>query len=390
MGKIEKLPIPQRRNVTDIRRARTKRGVAELASSNVALLAYDSGRTQIIAAVSVDEVRTIRDKAEALRRYWKQRRDVEMEAAMSALRLRADYEIGVRSRAMETAEGPGPGRGKKGSGDRKPFGKLAILQAAGIPFQRAAENEKLGEILTPKDVDQLCRAAVRECLVVKSSTAFLLQWKDDQIKAAFQSIKSDLPPNVFYGDFRELSPKEISAGSVDLVFTDPPYDRESIPLYEAAAEEAKRILKPGGSMICYCGHLILPDVLPKMMEHLKYYWIGAHVHDGGPMSRMTHYGIVAGFKPLLWLVKDHRADRQSFVCDTVLVDREKGSHPWQQAIAVAEHFIKALTVDGGMVVDFFAGGGTTYIAAQRLNRTGIAFDRDEKAIVAIHQRVAAL
>ena len=63
---------------------------------------------------------------------------------MSALRLRADYEIGVRSAALE--KGHGPGRGKKMSDDRTSF-KRDMLEAAGIPFQRATENEKLADIL---------------------------------------------------------------------------------------------------------------------------------------------------------------------------------------------------------------------------------------------------
>src|SRR5213076_1993519 len=168
-----------------------------------------------------------------------------------------------------------------------------------VPFQRAAENEKLVDILTPKQVDELCRRAVQAGEIIKSADAYLLQMKDDQAKAAFRKIKSKLPPDLHVGDFRKLA-HVIPDGTAELVFTDPPYDRESIPLYEAAAKEAARVLKPGGSMICYCGHLIVPDVLPLMAEHIDYFWIGAHVHDGGPMSRMQQFGVVAGFKPLLW------------------------------------------------------------------------------------------
>jgi SAM-dependent methyltransferase len=349
------------------------------------VLAYERGRNEIVLAASVDQVKKIRDQAEALRRYWGQRHDRQMEAACSAIRLRADYEIGMRSKALEIKVTGRPGKSIPPSGTLS--GKLATLKAAGVSQQRATENEKLTEILPPKEVDRLCKNAVKQQQVIKSSKAYLLQAKDDAAKAAFHRIKASIPSNLHVGDFRDLAADAIPDGSVDLVFTDPPYDREAIALYEAAAKEAARILKPGGSMICYCGHLILPDVLPLMMAHLKYYWIGAHVHDGGAMSRLQQFGIIAGFKPLLWFVKDHRGDRQTFVCDTVMVSREKEIHPWQQAMATAEHFIAGLTPQAGIVVDFMAGGGTTLAAAEKLKRQWCGFETDEKAVAAILDRM---
>ena len=191
---------------------------------------------------------------------------------------------------------------------------------------------------------------------MQSANSFYLQDRDDKLKAKFQKIKNDLPPDLHVGDFRTLSPQKIANASVDLVFIDPPYDDEAIPLYGAAAKEAARILKPGGSLISYCGQLQLPVVLPAMLAHLKYYWIGAHVHADGQMARMTQYGIIVGLKPLLWFVKDYRFDRQTYVKDAVLVSREKHVHPWQQVVKTAEHFIAALTTtDGSLSISSPAG-----------------------------------
>ncbi|UPK31874.1 hypothetical protein IVB18_05330 [Bradyrhizobium sp. 186] len=119
------------------------------------MLAYDRGRRELMQAVAVDEVKTIRDQAEALRRYWAQRHDKEMEAACSAIRLRADYEIGVRSKALEGTSGQYQSKSPP-SGD---LGKESVLREAGIAPQRAREFEKLTEIITEKDVDRLCREA---------------------------------------------------------------------------------------------------------------------------------------------------------------------------------------------------------------------------------------
>jgi hypothetical protein len=254
-----------------------------------------------------------------------------------------------------------------------------------LPFSHHVEAASLDD---PAEADALLDQAVREDWTVRQLRAAIRQQRDDARKAALHApVTIDLP-NLHVGDFRELAPA-IPDASVELVFTDPPYDRGAIPLYEAAAQEAARILKPGGSLISYCGHVLLPDVLPAMCKHLRYFWIGAHVHDGDPHARMREYGVIVGFKPLLWFVKEHRGDKQSFVADTVLVAREKQFHPWQQAVATAEHFIRHLTSDAGVVVDFFAGGGTTCVAAQRLGRPWIAFEIDPKHAGTTAERLRA-
>jgi 16S rRNA G966 N2-methylase RsmD len=211
------------------------------------------------------------------------------------------------------------------------------------------------------------------------------QAKDDHKREILEK-KIEIDSRLHVGDFRKLA-HLIPDQTAELVFTDPPYDRDAIPLYGAAALEAARILKPGGSMLCYCGHHILPEVLP-VCSISNGSWIGADVHDGGPMTRMKHYGIIAGFNPIIWLVKGERGST-NFVCDTVLSPREKDVHPWQRSVKTARHFIEALTSPNGIVVDFFAGGGTTIIAARELNRQWIAFEINEDAAHAIMERLAA-
>lgn len=190
------------------------------------------------------------------------------------------------------------------------------------------------------------------------------------------------------GDFRTLA-ADIPDASVDLVFTDPPYDRDSLPLYESAAKEAARILKPGGSMICYVGQILLPDALALMSRHLRYWWTAACVHEGGNQI-MRKYGVRCGWKPLMWFVKSTRGDINEVLIDTVSSDREKGSHEWQQGEAEARHFISKLCLPTGTVVDFFAGGGTTCVAAQRLGRKWIAFETNAQHYEAATARVLQL
>jgi DNA modification methylase len=344
-------------------------------------LNWERAKCEIIAEVRLDPVNKIKDQAQQLVAYAIRRNDPEILATASAVALRAHYRIGQISKAL-----PAIGHRPKKPPINGRLSKVDILRNSKISWASAQRSEQLTEIISEKEVDKICQQAVDECKRALSANAIYLQDQDDKKKAKFREIRHKLPPNLHVGDFRDLSPVEIATDSVDLIFTDPPYNEDAVPLYEAAANEAARILKPGGSLIIYCGHLILPAVLPLMMAHLKYHWIAVEIHSGS-LARMNQYGVVVGFKPLLWFVKNYRYDKQTFVLDTVIGKKEKDTHPWQQSVKAAEHFISLLTLDGGVVVDFFAGGGTTLLAAKNLGRKWIAFENDEKAVPAIYERL---
>ncbi len=215
-----------------------------------------------------------------------------------------------------------------------------------------------------------------------------LQERDDRKKQELQLEVEITSPGIIIGDFREKS-SQIADNSVELVFIDPPYDRESLGLYEDSARIAARILKPGGSLIAYCGQYLLPEILPSMQKHLRYWWMNACVHDG-QLARMESYGVVVGWKPLAWFTKGVRGDKQTFVSDIVSGGREKSHHEWQQSEAEAAYYIEKLTSETGLVVDFFCGGGTTCVAAHRLERPWVAFEINPATAKKADERLAAL
>jgi DNA modification methylase len=219
-----------------------------------------------------------------------------------------------------------------------------------------------------------------------NATSALRQLEEQKKKEnLFRKPKVELPHGLHHGDFRQLS-KQIPDESVELIFTDPPYDGDSVPLYGDAAEIAARILKPGGSFIAYSSHAHLPDVLNACREYLRYFWIMACVHSGGK-TMMQHQGIRPGWKPMVWFVKGTRGDNRNVMSDTVTGGREKDHHEWQQAEAEAEYVIEKLTSPNGTVVDFFLGGGTTAVAAKKLGRKWIGFEIDAAAAEKAAKRI---
>jgi SAM-dependent methyltransferase len=200
-----------------------------------------------------------------------------------------------------------------------------------------------------------------------------------------QPVNLTLASGLHHGDFRKLS-DQIADASVQLVFTDPPYDRESVDLYDDAARVARRILKPGGSFIAYSGQKHLPHVLTACARHLDYWWTIAGVHAGGNQI-LNKLGVRCGWKPLVWFVKGTRGDVQNILADVISGAREKDNHEWQQAEEEARYYIEKLTSPDGLVVDFFIGGGTTAAAAKALGRQWIGFEIDAKSADRASRRI---
>lgn len=191
------------------------------------------------------------------------------------------------------------------------------------------------------------------------------------------------------GDFRDTL-ADLPDGSVDLIFTDPPYAREAIGLYGPLAEFGARVLRPGGSLLAYCGQYALPEILPVMQEHLRYWWLCAcvHVGDNGTFGHAGQHKSLAGirtyvlWKPIVWFVKGTNGSSE-FVFDAILRPApDKLAHDWQQALDEPLHYIEHLCPPGGLVVDPFAGGGTTLVAAKQLGRRfiGSEISDDHRAV----------
>ena len=95
------------------------------------------------------------------------------------------------------------------------------------------------------------------------------------------------------------------------------------------------------------------------------------------------------------LVGKEKAERGKLPTDTwwhTIVgtnSREKTGYPTQKPLAILERIINASSDPGDLVMDFFAGSGTTGEACLKLGRDFILVDENPEAITVMKQRFAA-
>jgi ParB family chromosome partitioning protein len=214
------------------------------------------------------------------------------------------------------------------------------------------------------------------------------EWKS-KVGGKADSADHDDRCRVLQGDFLDVAAREIPDSTVDLILTDPPWDKEFVPRLFDLAKVANRVLKPGYPCLVLTGQLRMPDVLDALRSELRYIWTLAYMTKDGarPPSGMVQG---SGWLPLLFFVSkgDNRIGGRGG--DVV---RERGGdglqvHPWQKDVTALQEVIEAFANPGDLVFDPFLGSGTTGVAALQAGRRFIGCDVDGDAVTLASSRLA--
>ena len=173
----------------------------------------------------------------------------------------------------------------------------------------------------------------------------------------------------------------IDPESVDTIITDLPYPREYLSCFDHLARRAPEWLKPGGSLLVMSGHSYLPEVFAALAKSgLVYRWTFCALMTCGESAQIFDRHIIPKWKPVLWYTKGG-CDHLPWCGDLIDADaNDKRFHRWGQSVGQMEWLVRLATVPGQIILDPFCGGGTTGVAALRLQRMFIGVDIDQTAI----------
>ena len=219
-------------------------------------------------------------------------------------------------------------------------------------------------------------------------------------------------PTLLHGDCLELM-KDIPAGSVDMVLTDPPYGTtackwDSIIPLEPMWEQLKRIIKPNGAIVMTASQPFTTTLIASNMRMFKYCWYWKKNRATGVLNakkqplreveeivvfnakKYNPQGLVEVNQPSRNSKKDYanygagtcKEYTQKFTNYPRQVLRfnsvQRTLHSTQKPVDLMEYLIKTYTYPGDTVLDFTSGSLTTGIACVNLGRNIIAIEKDEK------------
>lgn len=192
---------------------------------------------------------------------------------------------------------------------------------------------------------------------------------------------------IYTGDARELA-KAIPDESVDLIFTDPVYDR--IDDYRWLAHLANRILKPNSALLAFCGIGFLPQTIEALQTYLNYRWsFGAVRPKGFPSGRFFQKGF-SNWQCCLWF---EIGNSEPILTISDITFSDNGTmmtyhDEWSKNITPFSHWLGRFVDYGAIILDPFTGGGTVPAVCKMLGRHYLAFEIDPDTAERARQRVA--
>ena len=193
--------------------------------------------------------------------------------------------------------------------------------------------------------------------------------------------------NIICGDCTNVM-KDMPSESVDLIVTDPPYgvnyqsrdgrrvlNDDSLQWLERASKEMYRVLKNNSFCISFYGW--------NKVEHFVRAWKQAGFRPVGHFAFVKDYASNQGFTrfhhEMAYLLAKGEPPKPANPPRDVLEWRYTGNtlHPTQKPIEVLASLITAYSKRGDIVLDPFAGSGTTAVAAHKLGRRYIGIELSE-------------
>src|SRR3990167_7755390 len=177
------------------------------------LILYESARSALAEARRIDEVKDIRDKAEAVRAYARMAKDTQLEMDAAELRMRAERRMGILLREMKAEDRlnrgtAGKGRPKGGDESEPPKrDERPTLNDLGIDKKLSARSQRVGgiaervfEAMVARTRQRIADGAARVSLDLSTEDKKERRSNREKILAGIQLALPEKKYGVIYAD----------------------------------------------------------------------------------------------------------------------------------------------------------------------------------------------
>ena len=191
----------------------------------------------------------------------------------------------------------------------------------------------------------------------------------------------------------------VDAGSVDIIFADPPYDRAGMDagVYRELARFAQHALRANGYLLAMSGKVQFARALDELRTAgAVYRWMIDYDMRAGGHSWSWNPQVNQMGKPVV-VLQQPPADEwpEGGISDRVASTLSRGQttanihHRWGQNDVAILACVRQFARAGNLIVDPFLGGGSTGMAAKALGCRFVGADIDPQALAVARKRLRA-
>lgn len=364
------------------------------------------------------------DMAKEVREQKKEEAQMLAEALMDA-----EVRIGDILLAMPKASGKHENRGNQYNSGRSSTAATSSTLEQTLPIQTKEEAVKqLGfdkfqvsrfqTLAQHKDIVEQVKqeARVNDDLATRTAVLVAVRAKQVEVKKEnYETKKTEFEKpiiperssqQIIQGDSR-LELGNLESRSIDLLLTDPPYGMDfksgwndkdkiandkignTITLLDDVLFECARVLKDDAHFYIFGNIKYITEVKPIIEKHLKLKQVLIWDREVIGMGDLKAYGnsfdiVYFGYNKTY---KELNGTRERDILRFNRIDPGKNIHPTEKPISILQYMIKKSSNEDDIILDPFAGGGSTLIASKNLNRNAIGIELEENYVDLILERL---
>jgi len=211
---------------------------------------------------------------------------------------------------------------------------------------------------------------------------------------------------IIEGDSRQVL-KTLDKKSFDLLLSDPPYGmdfksgwnikdkiqndkiEDTVKLFEEVLKESVPLLKDDAHFYLFGNINYINEIKPIIEKYLTLknvlIWDRQIIGMGDLKTYGNSYDIVYFGYNKKW--KDLHGTRERDILNFQRVDPAKNIHPTEKPLDMLEYLIKKSSQENDKILEPFAGGGSTLVAAKNTNRKATGIEIENKYVQLIKERI---